>query len=320
MSAPRRSEPFGPSPFRPNQLRYFVTVAEEGQITKAAQKLHLAQPALSQAITNLESQVGFALLERHARGVTITTAGAAFLEKALVMVATEDEVERTAESLSRAVHGTIAFGYLGLPPWQTTPDLVEAFAAAYPDVRSVLKELPFPSVPASSWLAEVDVTLAHPLTSDPHVWVQPVRQEGRAVLVSSAHPFAGRSDVTVAEVLDEPFIALDPSLDPLWRGFLTLDNERGGPPRQVAANPSANAQERFAMIAAGLGITVSSLANAEIIQDALRGVVAVPLSDAEPVPLSLVGREDRLNPLVEGLRVLARKLTEEDESEPAATA
>ena len=65
------------------------------------------------------------------------------------------------------------------------------------------------------------------------------------------------------------------------------------------------------MIASGLGITVASLAHAEIIQNALRGVVAIPLSDAEPVLLSLVGRNDRLNPLVEGLRVVARKLGEE---------
>src|ERR1035438_1089319 len=97
--------------FKRDQLRYFVTVAEEGQITRAAQKLNIAQPALSQAIANLESQVGFALLERHARGVSLTPAGAAFLKSALVAVAAEEEAERIVESLARAMHGTIMFGY-----------------------------------------------------------------------------------------------------------------------------------------------------------------------------------------------------------------
>jgi len=63
---------------RLRQIQYFVAVAEEEQITRAARKLHLAQPALSQAIAQLESQLGVALLERHAHGVTLTAAGEAF--------------------------------------------------------------------------------------------------------------------------------------------------------------------------------------------------------------------------------------------------
>ena len=64
--------------FRRGQLRYFVTVADEGQITRAARKLHLAQPSLSQAITQLEAEVGFKLLQRHTHGVTLTPAGQKF--------------------------------------------------------------------------------------------------------------------------------------------------------------------------------------------------------------------------------------------------
>ncbi len=72
------------------QFLYFVTVVEEGQITRAATRLHVAQPALSQAIAKLEDSVGVRLLERHARGVTPTPAGAAFLEKArAALTATE---------------------------------------------------------------------------------------------------------------------------------------------------------------------------------------------------------------------------------------
>ncbi len=304
-----------PMPFKRTQLRYFVVVAEEGQITRAAIKLNIAQPALSQSITNLEAQVGFKLFERHARGITLTPAGGAFLVKARSVVAAAQELDRAVDSMARAVAGTIAFGYAALPPWQSAPQLVEAFTAAQPEVRLDLKELGFPVVPASAWLADVDVILVSPLTSDPEIWVEPVLREPRAVVVSSFHPLAGRSEVTVAEVLDETFIALEATLDPLWRSFWTFDNERGGPPRQSSPNPSASAQERFAMIASGLGITAATVGQAQIIENALSGVSAIPVSDAERVPMSLVGRKDRLNPLIEELRAVARQVSEQSEPE-----
>ena len=306
--------------FKREQLRYFLTVAEEGQITRAAVKLNLAQPALSQSINNLEARVGFRLLDRHARGVSLTPAGEAFLIKARLVIETSDDLDRTVEAMERSVTGTIAFGYAALPPWQATPELVEAFTAAYPAVKMDLKALSFPRAPASRWLADVDVTLASTLTDDPGIWVQPVRWDQRAVVVSSGHPLVGRGAVTVAEVVDETFIALDPACDPVWAAFWTLDNDRGGPPSRMSHNPSASAQERFAMIASGQGITVSSLAHAQLIESSMPGVSAITISDAERVPMSLVGRKDRLSPAVEGLREVAARLTADldaDGADPA---
>jgi hypothetical protein len=88
--------------FKNGHLRYFVTIADEGQITSAARKLHLAQPALSQAMAQLESDVGFQLLARHSRGVTLTPAGAAFLIKARATVSAWSDAKATARSIARA--------------------------------------------------------------------------------------------------------------------------------------------------------------------------------------------------------------------------
>ena len=96
--------------FKRRQLDYFVTVADEGQITRAARKLQLAQPALSQAIAQLELDLGFKLLERHARGVTLTPAGEIFLVRARAAVAAWADAAATARSLARACSGTIEFG------------------------------------------------------------------------------------------------------------------------------------------------------------------------------------------------------------------
>src|SRR6516165_9692818 len=98
--------------FRRNHLHYFVTVADEGQITRAAQKLHIAQPALSHAIAELESQLGIELLERNPHGVTLTAAGEAFLVKARLAVAAHGDVVDTARMLARGQTQTIELGFV----------------------------------------------------------------------------------------------------------------------------------------------------------------------------------------------------------------
>ena len=84
------------------QLHYFVVVAEEGQMTRAAARLHIAQPALSQAIGKLETELGVRLFDRHPRGVTPTEAGAAFFERASRALIAVDEAEGAVEPWLRA--------------------------------------------------------------------------------------------------------------------------------------------------------------------------------------------------------------------------
>ena len=97
-------------PFELRQLYYFVTVAEEGQITRAAARLHIAQPALSQAISRLENAVGVKLLARESRGVSLTPAGAAFFEKARRAVTAAQEAETVVGPYLRA-EGTLVVGF-----------------------------------------------------------------------------------------------------------------------------------------------------------------------------------------------------------------
>jgi len=296
--------------FRRGHLRYFVVVAEEGQVTRAAAKLHVAQPALSQAMSQLESELGLQRLVRHARGITLTPAGEAFLEKARLAVSADADAVRAGESLARAAKGAIQFGYLGVPPGLTNPDLLEAFTEARPGIQLSLQELPFPSIPTASWLEEADVAIASRPTADPRVWALPLRTEPRVVLVPQSHPLAERTELDVAEVLDEVFLGFHPSVDPVWAGFWSLDDHRGGPAPHLTAERSANAQQRFAMIAAGRGITAAPACHAAIIAKALPAVVLIPLRDAHPTILVLVGREERRNPLVEALVGVARELTD----------
>ena len=301
-----------PGQFGLRALRYFATIADEGQFSLAAEKLHVAQPALSQAMARLESDLGFKLLERHPRGVTLTPAGEVFLGKAREALAAEDDAISTAESLARSREGVVAFGYLGLPPVLTHPNLIEAFAKLHPEVEIRADELSFPTLPTAAWLREVDVAIATRPAADPVVQAQPLSAERRVVLMPKGHRLAAREELSVGEVLDETFIGFDPSVDPAWAGFWSLDDHRGGPAPHVVGH-AVNAQGRFAHLLAGSGIAVVPACHAAVLINVLPSTAAVPLADAAPSIMTLVARDDRHNVLVEALFALAREATAGDE-------
>jgi DNA-binding transcriptional LysR family regulator len=294
--------------FRPGHLAYFVAVAEEGQFTRAASRLHVAQPALSKAIAQLEADLGLTLFERRPRGVTLTPAGAQFYEKARVAADADADVEAMAESLARTISGTLEFGYLGIPPALHSPELFDAFATRYPDIELSPCDVPFPSFPTASWLADVDMALCHTPQPDVGVWTQRLHTEPRVVLAPKRHPLAKRSELTVAEVLDETFLGAHPSVEPTWAGFWSLDDHRGGPAPHTAGHAS-NSQERFAMIAAGRGITTTPACYASVLLRIMGNMAAIPLVDADPCVFTLVGREDRRNRLVDAFLAVAAELS-----------
>jgi DNA-binding transcriptional LysR family regulator len=289
------------------QLSYFVTVAEEGQLTRAASKLHVAQPALSQAMAQLESQFGVDLLARHARGVSLTPAGEAFFAKARAALAAVADADLAAQSHSRADSGRVEWGFTGLPPMERAPDLFAAFTAAKPHAQVSFRDLSWPRGTTAAWLQPVDIALLFSPTPHPDVELYPLRAEPRVVLAASTHPLAERSELTVAEVLDETFCGTHPALEPLRAGFWRLDDHRGGPCRATVGEP-ANAQEMLAAIASGCGITTAPASAGPAFRSALPSVVAIPLCDATPTVLALVWHKHNPNPLVDDIITTARSL------------
>jgi DNA-binding transcriptional LysR family regulator len=294
---------------RLEHLRYLVTVADEGQITRAARALHVAQPALSQALAQLESELGIQLLERHARGVTVTPAGETFLAKARVALTAANDAAVTARALARAARGAMEVGFIGPPPLVHAPELFAAFVGAHPEAEVSFRELPFPHGSTASWLAELDVAFCHAPAVDPRVCVQAVRVEPRTVVAPRSHPLARRSELAVAELLDELFLGYDEAVQPAWAGFHSLDDHRGEPPPRVTDERASTPPEMLMLMASGRGITTVPASDAAIIRNVLRTVVAIPVRDAGPAVLSLVWHRDDANPLLDALVAFARDLT-----------
>jgi DNA-binding transcriptional LysR family regulator len=287
--------------FNRDHLRYFVAVADEGQITQAARRLFMAQPALSQAISQLESELGLKLLDRHARGVTLTEAGEAFLEKARTAVQSEGEVRRTAESLARAERGILEVGFIGPPPTMTATDLMSSFAQAHPRAELSFRDLPFPCGTTRSWLEPVDVALCQTPARYADIRVHPVRSEPRTLVVHEGHRLVGLDEVTVADVLDETFISYHPDVQPAWASFHCLDDHRGGPPKALTDDRVTSALQILGVFATTHAVTTLPMADALLVQHVLPGVRAIPLRDADPCVLSLIWRAEDDHPLVAAL-------------------
>jgi DNA-binding transcriptional LysR family regulator len=304
--------------FRRGQLRCFVTVAEEGQITRAAARLRMAQPAVSQAVALLEAEIGLQLLRRHPRGITLTPAGEAFLVKARAAVAAEADAAESVRALGRSTEGTIEFGFVGTPPGLDSPRVLEAFTRAHPAIDIRYRELPFPSTPTSAWLSEVDVAVCHLPPADPDVWVHTLRSEARIALAPSRHPLSERSELGLAEALGETFIGFHPSVEPRWAGFWSLDDHRGAPPRDVTPDGARNPHEVLASLAVRNALTIVPAAVAGLIPSLISGVSAIALPEAQPATIALLGREDRRNPLVDALLDHTQGVRRDDA--PAASA
>ena len=285
------------------QLRYYVAVAEEGQMTRAARRLQLAQPALSQAIARLEAQVGVRLLERNPRGVTVTPAGAAFLQKAQAALAAVEDMNATARSWARDQEGHLHAGFMSLTPPMMAGELFPRFTAEHPGVTIEWRQLGYPMLEPRVWLGDADAALIWFAPTGPGLATQPIRTSPLVVAMSQDHPLAGRSELRVADVLDETFPGIVGWCDPGWLGYWGLDHYRGGPARRTD-DGAVTPEEVASIVASGRAIT--TVPEIVAVPFAHLGIRAIPLLDAEPAVLVLAWPEGSGTPLVHDLVALAR--------------
>jgi DNA-binding transcriptional LysR family regulator len=287
-------------------LRYFATVAEEGQMTRAARRLQLAQPALSQAIARLEAQVGVKLLERNPRGVTVTPAGQAFLEKARAALEAVDQAEATARAWARAEAGRMLVGFLSMTPPMMAGELFERFGQQHPEVNLEWRELGYPSPDALAWLGNADAALSWMPPTGPGLARQVLRTSPLVAAVSERHPLADRDELTVEDLFDELFPGIVESCDPGWLGTWGLDRYRGGPARRTE-DRAVSPEEVASIVASGRAVTtVPQMVALPFHQ---LGIKSIPILDADPVALTLVWPEVNTAPLVRDLVAIARELT-----------
>ena len=291
-------------------LRSFVAIAEEGSLTRAATRLHVAQQSLSQQVRTLEGQLGTTLLERTSRGVQLTPVGSVLLREARSVLAHADRATAAVRRAAEGEEGELRIGFLSSVANYLVPPVVRAFGERHPRIALQAHELPIARIVAGLREGELDAALTRqPQVDD--LAVEIVMTEQVAAVLPAGHPLAGRSELALAELANEPWVLTPRSSWPPWhRMYDAIFARAGFAPRVVQRGTSP--QNLLALVAAGVGVTRLPLSS-RTLRDG--GVAFVPLVGDE-ADVVIAWRPDRVAPAFERFAAVVREVARD--LDPAA--
>jgi LysR family transcriptional regulator, benzoate and cis,cis-muconate-responsive activator of ben and cat genes len=192
-------------------LRYFVAAAETENVSRAALKLHVSQPALSRQIRDLEDEIGFCLLERTAKSVRLTDAGRAFLSEARALLQQADEAVKKARAIAGAEPTELKVGYSPAATARILPAILRAYQRVMPKVHVKLHD--WSNEENVAGLRDGRLNLAFVVRPPKAALLEGIRfqeliRERICLAVPPHHAFATRRSVSLADVASEPFIGL----------------------------------------------------------------------------------------------------------------
>jgi DNA-binding transcriptional LysR family regulator len=287
-------------------LRAFAAVAEELHFGRAAARLHMAQPPLSQQIKRLERELGVQLLERTTRQVRLTNAGSVFLEHARRVLAEADRARESVLLTEHGERGEIRVGLTGVTTWRLLPRMTRAYRERYPLVRLELQPAVFSGPQISALLdGSIDVGFLRAPVPPQLIGRTLLGEELMAVLPAD-HPLAARASVPLVDLAEENFVSY-----PARQGSSLRDTAMracsavGFWPRVVQEAPDTYTV--VALVGAAVGVALLP-ASAEKLQ--FEGVVFRPVTGADVgVPVTLAWRPGDESPVLQGfLQVAAETL------------
>ncbi len=206
-------------------LRYFVAVGEAQNMSRAALKLHISQPALSKQVRDLEDELGFSLLERTAKSARLTDAGRVFLDEARAVLQRADEAMKKARTVAAAEPTELHVGYLSMPFAEILPKTLRAFQQAMPNVRVRLHEWSNKEIlnGVREGRLQVGLIVRSPKASALHdLRYEELFHDRVCVAVAPQHPFARRRAIPIIEVAAEPLIGLTHQDYPEYHDYLSI--------------------------------------------------------------------------------------------------
>lgn len=275
-------------------LGYFVTVAEERHFGRAAERLHMAQPPLSQQIRRLEAELGVELFVRTTRRVDLTPAGAAYLEKARAILASVEEAAHETRRVAAGVVGHLAIGCVGSATYSLLPALSRRLAQELPGVDFSFRGEMLASEQVEALRAgTVDLALLRPPVTDGSISLTRLREDRLVAAVPADHPLAERKQVRVADLAGTPLIVHSADRrSTMYDVVRGLCRDAGFDP--VIRHEVGETSTLVTLVAGGLGVAVVP---GPVSALALAGVAYRPLvRPATTVELAAAHRADRSEP------------------------
>lgn len=264
-------------------LRYFIAIADTGTFTRAAEQLHVSQPALSQQIRKLENDLGFPLFHRGTRTITLTGQGQELLDPARAAVAAADAYDRRARDLSAGSH-RLTIGYRAAN--DPTRRMVAAFRTNRPQVEVVLRHYPMAAVHAGLDTADVDLALLRLPVDMTGLDSLTLLTEPRVAVLPRDHPLARHASIRLADLDVLPWITTS-ATDPAWQAHTQPQT----PNRHSADTPTivSTLDEYLEAVTTGRGVALAPLSATRYYPRP--GISYVEVSDAEPSTICLAWRQ-----------------------------
>jgi DNA-binding transcriptional LysR family regulator len=283
-------------------LRYFVAVAEELHFGRAAERLHLAQPPLSQQIRKLEDLLGYALFTRTSRSVSLTPAGEALLQRARrTLRNVQRDIDET-RSIGHGDVGSLHIGFIGSAMLTTLPGIFRSYREAYPRVRLHLHESFTALVSEGLENGSLDAGILRDGDPMEGMHVTTILSEPFVAVLPASHPCAKQKTVSIGALRDEPFVYYPRSAGArAYEKPLALCEEHGFRPQIV--QEASHWLTILRLISAGFGV---SIAPACVRRIASAQVVCIPLRAAKAVSnIELAWLAGETRPIVERFRQIA---------------
>ncbi len=272
-----------------HQLRYFVAVAEEGSFSRAAAKVRVAQPSLSQQIRKLEAEVGQPLFDRLPRSVVLTEAGRCLIDYARQILTSIGDAQRCVDKLNADISGKLAVGAIPTIAPYVLPELVVTFHKHYPEVTLEIVEDVTQGISRRVEAGELDVALASTCQQSPTLRRESLGNEPLLALVPEGHSLAKQTLITLDDLKSQRFLLLHEMHCLSQQVNHLLESRRLRPEIALAGSQLTTIAN---MVAAEIGISI--VPQMMVKHQAIPGCVSLPF--ASPVP------ERELNLLYNPLR------------------
>jgi DNA-binding transcriptional LysR family regulator len=286
------------------QLRYLVTIADAGNIGRAATRLYVSQPALSYALKALETELGLRLFDRHRGGVTPTAAGRDVGAEARKVLRQADRVTAAAERHRRGQTGVLRVGFAASGAGELTTRARAEFARRHPGVRVEPKRFDWGQEADGLRDGRVDVAfvwLPNDLTG---LRAEVVHTEPRVVGLAVTHPLACREGISVLEINDDPLMWTERAPREWVDWWAVNPRPDGSSPRWGPTND--NVEEMLEQVAGGTAVCIAPAGMARYY--ARPDLAWVPITDVEPMRVALAWAEGADSPLVARFAAVVREL------------
>jgi len=277
------------------RLRYFIAVAEELHFGRAAERLNIAQPALSRQIVNLESAIGATLFNRLRNQISLTRAGEILLPSAHDILTRISDAAKLTRRAAKGHTGSISIGFVGSATYSALPTILNSFRKMTPDVDLNLRAMNTAELHTNLVDRRIDAAFARPEINDPEIVNQEVLTEDLVVALPDQEPLTELDELSLSDLATRPFVLYPRNPRPSFADtIIKLCQEDGYSPK--VAHETMDLQTALSLVAIGAGVSIVP-ASVELSQR--QGVICRPLE--KPVPtttLSLAYRRDNHSPVL----------------------